>query len=382
VRKYKIAYVIDGLSMGGAERLMVPILKHLSRTAFDAYVCALQSKDGNPMVDEIRALGIPVECLGIKHLRDLNALPRLIKYLQGMGADLVHTQLEFANILGNVSAKILRLPSLCTIHVMPSLDVKTKSKLHQKVEWFALRHFCDRVISVSEEARQYHIAISGAPSEKVTTVYNGIDLSGFLNADQARERAAIRTELGIPVDANLLVTVAVLRPQKGIQFMIRALPAVLASNPDTYYLVVGGGSHESVLIEEVNQAGVQDRVIFAGMRKDVVRLLAASDIFVLPTLTEALPTVLAEAMAAKLPIIASGVGGVPEMVVDGQNGCLVEPAHLDGLAKASIYLLNHPEQRAAMGAEGWKIVNQKFNIEGQVDRLKELYLEQLQTYGK
>jgi glycosyltransferase involved in cell wall biosynthesis len=381
-RKYKIVYVIDGLSMGGAERLMVPILKYLSRTDFDAYVCALQSKDGNPMADEIRALGIPVRCLDIKHLRDRHALPRLIKYLREVDADLVHTQLEFANILGNISAKFLHLPSVCTIHVMPSLDVKPKLKLHQRAEWFILRYFCDQVISVSEEARQYHLDISGARSSQVSTIYNGIDLSNFLNLDRELERTNVRTELGIPMDAIVLTTVAVLRPQKGIQFMIRALHALLASNPNAYYLIVGSGSHQNVLLEEVDKAGVKNRVIFAGMRKDIARLLAASDVFVLPTLTEALPTVLAEAMAAKLPIIASRVGGVPEMVMDGQNGCLVEPEDVDGLANACIGLLANPEKRAAMSADGWKIVNQKFNIERQVDQLRELYFDQLRAYGK
>jgi len=368
--------------MGGAERLMVPLLKHLSRADFDPYVCALQSKDGNPMADEIRALGVPIECLDVKHLRDINALPQLIKYLIGIGADLVHTQLEFANILGNISAKLLRLPSVCTIHVMPSLDVKTKSRLHQKVEWLSLHHFCDRVISVSEEAQQYHLSVSGASADQVTTIYNGIDLSSFLNIDRKGERINVRQELGIPIDANLLITVAVLRPQKGIQFMIRALPAILHSIADTYYLIVGNGSHQSALVEEVNQAGVEDRVIFAGMRKDVARLLAASDVFVLPTLTEALPTVLAEAMAAKLPIVASRVGGVPEMVTDGQNGCLVEPEDLHGLVNSCIHLLSKPEIQATMGAAGWEIVNHKFNIERQVDKLEELYLDQLHTYGK
>lgn len=381
-RKHKIAYVIDGLGMGGAERLMVPILKHLNRDRFDAYVCALQSRDGNPMAEELRLLGIPVECLDIKHLRDWDALPRLTGYLKRVGADLVHTQLEFANILGNVSAKYLRLPSVCTIHVMPALDVKTKSKLHQRVEWFALRRFCDRVISVSEEARQHHLAISGAPSSQVVTLYNGIDLSSFVSLERERERAAVRTELGIPPDANVLTTVAVLRPQKGIQFMIRALPAILASHPNTYYLVVGDGSHRDALLEEVQKAGVGDRVVFAGMRRDVTRLLSASDVFVLPTLTEALPTVLAEAMAARLPIVASRVGGVPEMVTDGQNGCLVEPEDLDGLVLACRQLVAGKDIRAAMGEEGWRTVDQKFNIERQVDTLEELYLDQLRAYGK
>jgi glycosyltransferase involved in cell wall biosynthesis len=381
-QKHKIAYVIDGLSMGGAERLMVPILKHLNRTDFDAYICALQSKDGNPMAEEIRVLGIPVDCLEIKHLRDLNTLPRLIKYLKRIGADLVHTQLEFANILGNISAKCLRLPSVCTIHVMPSLDVKTKSKLHQKLEWFVLKYFCDRVISVSEEAREYHLHISGADPDQVATIYNGIDLSGFLSLDCELERVNVREELGIPMDAKVLTTVAVLRPQKGIQYMIRALPAVLASNPNAYYLIVGDGPHRSTLIEEVRKATVNDRVIFAGMRRDVPRLLSASDIFVLPTLTEALPTVLAEAMAAKLPIVASRVGGIPEMINNKQNGCLVEPEDLAGLANACIHLLNDAKERATLGAEGWNIVNQKFNIERQVDKLEELYMNQLRAYGK
>src|SRR3972149_2961323 len=151
-RKYKIAFIIDGLNMGGAERLMVPLLKHLSRMDFDPYVCALQSKGGNPLADEIRALGIPVDCLHVKHLRDITALPRLMDYLRGIQADLVHTQLEFSNILGNISATLLHLPSVCTIHMMPSLDVGNKAWLHQRVEWLALRYFCDHVISVSEEA--------------------------------------------------------------------------------------------------------------------------------------------------------------------------------------------------------------------------------------
>jgi glycosyltransferase involved in cell wall biosynthesis len=265
---------------------------------------------------------------------------------------------------------------------MPSLDVKTKSKLHQKLEWFALRNFCDRVISVSEEAKHYHLKISGASPERVSTIYNGIDLSSFEGLDSEHEREAVRAELGIPMDAEVLTTVAVLRLQKGIQYMIRGLPAVLASRPHTYYLVAGNGSHRDVLVEEAHRSGVGERVIFAGMRKDVPRLLAASDIFVLPTLTEALPTVLAEAMAARLPIVASRVGGIPEMITDEQNGCLVESGDVNQLVAACVHLLNDPERRAAMGAKGWEVVDRKFNIERQVDRLEELYRKQLRAYGK
>jgi glycosyltransferase involved in cell wall biosynthesis len=264
---------------------------------------------------------------------------------------------------------------------MPSLEVKTKSKLHQKLEWLVLKYFCDHVVSVSEEARLHHLQVSGASSDRVSTIYNGIELSGFLDFDRDLERVNVRAELRVPSDAVLLTTVAVLRPQKGIQHMIRALPAVLASEPNTYYVVVGDGAHREMLVEEAEKAGMSDRIIFTGMRKDVSRLLVASDVFVLPTLTEALPTVLAEAMAAKLPIVASRVGGIPEMVMDGQNGCLVEAQDVTALATACIHLLDHREKRIAMGIEGWNIVEQKFNIERQVDKLEELYIEQLQAHG-
>jgi len=123
-------------------------------------------------------------------------------------------------------------------------------------------------------------------------------------------------------------------------------------------------------------------VIFAGLRNDIPRLLSASDIFVLPTLTEALPTVLAEAMAARLPIVACAVGGVPEMVTDGENGRLVSAGIPRELSDACIALLAVPEVRKKMGEKGWQIVNEKFNIQEQVGQLGKLYLELIGDYGR
>ena len=378
---HKIVFIIDGLGMGGAERLMIPILSHLNQGQFDVRVCVLQSKEGNPLAEDIRRLGVTVDFLEIKRLRDLSALRRLRKYLIDTEASLVHTQLEFSNILGNISAKLLRLPSVCTVHVLPSIEVSAKSKLHQQVEWLALRLFCDRVITVSEETRRHYIAQSGILPKKISTIYNGIDLTHFHELDVDLERVAVRDEFQIPTDANLLVTVAVLRQKKGIEYMIRALPAVLEAHPNTYYLIVGDGAHREMLMAEASKLGVRERVVFAGMRKDIPRILFSSDVFVLPTLTEALPTVLAEAMASHLPIIASSVGGVPEMVVNGENGILVSPANPIKLSDACNALLGSPEVCASMGKRGWQIVNQKFTINEQVTQLKKLYLEKIRRYG-
>ncbi len=381
-RKYNIVYVIDGLGMGGAERLMVPLLRNLNRQFFEPRVCVLQVKDGNPAANDIRALGVPVDLISVERLRDITAIYRIRKYLKAVKADLVHTQLEFANSLGSFASKLLGLPSVCTIHTMPSQDMKVKSKIHQEIEALSLRFFCDRIIAVSEEARLFYIEISNASPQKVITIYNGIDLTNFINIDRYEARLEVRKELGIPLDANLLTTVAVLRHLKGIQFMIRALSAVLEATPNTYYLIVGGGVHHDALADEADKDRVKEHVVFAGPRNDIPRLLAASDVFVLPTLTDALPTVLAEAMAARLPIVASAVGGVPEMVTDGRNGYLVSPGSPGELSEACITLLTTPEIRNEMGQNGWQIVNEKFNIHGQIGQLEKLYLELMSNYAK
>jgi glycosyltransferase involved in cell wall biosynthesis len=377
-----IAYMIDGLGLGGAERLMIPLLSNLDRQYFSPRVCVFQNRNGNPIADDLVALGIPVDLLHIPYLRDVTAIPRLIRYMKEFQTDLVHTQLEFADTLGNLAAKWLRKPSVCTVHTIPSQDMNAKLHLHQDVEFFCLRHFCDMVISVSEEAQRFHMDVGRMSAQKTCTIYNGIDLANFSTAALQSDPQTVRREFDIPQSATLLITVAVLRELKGIQFMIRAMPAILEACPDTYYLVVGSGDHYEKLVDEARLQGVENRVIFAGARKDIPALLSAANLFVLPTLTEALPTVLAEAMSARLPILATRVGGVPEMIVDDLNGRLVEPGEPNLLAAACIELIRSPETRAEMGARGRVVVEQKFDVRAQAGHLRDLYLGLVDAYEK
>jgi glycosyltransferase involved in cell wall biosynthesis len=380
--KKTVIFVIDGLGIGGAERLMIPILACLNRERFEARVCVLQSKEGNPLAADIQALGVPVDSLDVKQLRDFTAISKLRKYLKQHKADIVHTQLEFSNILGNISARSMGLPGISTIHVLPVSDAGFKARLHQWVEWTALRLFCDRVVTVSEETRRHYIAQSGISPGKLFTIYNGIDLERFQRIEPYLAHASVRKEFALPDDAILLITVAVLRPPKGIQYMIRALPSIVARFPKAYYLVVGDGVHADALADEAMQNNVGEHVLFAGSRTDIAQLLSGSDIFILPTLTEALPTVLAEAMACHLPIIASAVGGVPEMVQTGENGILIPPADPEELSAACTQLLADHDLRMNMGEKGWLQVNEKFNVKRQVLQLQKQYLELINHYGK
>ena len=155
--------------------------------------------------------------------------------------------------------------------------------------------------------------------------------------------------------------------------MLDAMPAVLTAVPDAHYLIVGDGDYRPELEAQMAQLAIDERVHFAGQRRDVADLLAASDLFVLPTLTDALPTVLMEAMALHLPLLATAVGGVPEMVQNGYNGLLVPPGSASQLAQATIALLQDEAKRREMGENGRLLVEQKFNIQRQAAELASLY---------
>ena len=380
-RKFNIVFLIDGLGWGGAERLMIPILANIDKQLFSVRVGVFQVRNGNPIADDLRALGIPVDLIPVPYMRDLTAISRITAYLKDVKADLIHAQLELGDILGGITAQRMRLPSVSTLHTMPSQDMGLKSRMHQEVEYFCLRHFFSMIISVSDEARQFHKEVGRLSDRKTCTIYNGIDISHFPTSPRSN-REAVLDEFNIPSAATVLITVAVLRELKGIQYMIRALPEILSANPNLYYLIAGSGDYQDALMEEASRVGVRDRVIFAGARKDVPALMSASDIFILPTLTEALPTVLAEAMAAYLPIVACRVGGVPEMVEDGVNGRLVDPANPQQLASVCNDLIQHPETLSKMGYAGRRIVEEKFDVRVQVEKLQNLYRNLIKSYGK
>lgn len=381
MKQKRIIWLIDSLGWGGAERLLAAYLQHFDTNRFEPRVCVLHARDGNPLAAEIERLGIPVDTISLRHLRDPLGLPRLLRYLRRYRPHLLHTQLGFADILGSLAGRILNIPTVSTLHTFDNPSPGSRSYWRNQLKWWALRHFCDRVIAVSEGMRQYHLQRGKLPLYKTMTLYNGIDLAPFTPGDNGHQRAE-RQALGIPPEAPLLITVAVLRPLKGIQYMIEALPTILQAVPEARYLVVGSGPHEASLKELVKAQGLSERVIFTGARRDVPNLLALSDLFVLPTLTEALPTVLAEAMAAQKPIVVSNVGGVPEMVEHGCNGLLVPPADPARLAEACLHLLQNPDQARNLARTGRQIVEQRFNIRAQVLQLGGLYEELLARRGR
>jgi glycosyltransferase involved in cell wall biosynthesis len=232
------------------------------------------------------------------------------------------------------------------------------------------------VITVSEAGRLHHLHYGNLPPGKVITMYNGVDLGVFGSRDEPARRS-LRRELRIQPEAPVIATVAVLRKPKGIQHLIGALADILPSMPETKLIIVGDGDEGPALRRRAADLQLDDHVVFTGARSDIADVLAMSNLFVLPTLEDVLPTVVAEAMAAGLPVVASDVGGLPEMVVDGVTGLLVPPADEEALADACLELLTDRRKAEAMGLAGRNVAKERFDVQHQSKLLEDFYVSML-----
>ncbi len=375
--KTKIIWMIDSLGHGGAERLTLAILERFDRKRFDLRVCALQERGGNPVAKDLQNAGIPVDLLNIPTLRHPANLFKITSYLRRHQPQLIHTQLEFSIILGSLAAKLMGIPCVSTLHTLDNPQER-RAYWRYRVTLAALKYLCNRSIGVSETTRLHHLRDGQIPSEKIITLYNGIDLSVYKNPTP-KARLKKRKELGLSPHSIVAVTVAVLREPKGIQFMLQAMTQLRETHPSLQYLIVGDGEHGPTLKEMTRNLNLEGQVIFAGQRTDIPEILPVGDFFVLPTLTEALPTVLMEAMAAHKAIIASKVGGVPEMIQDGVNGRLLPPGDVSALVTACAQLADDSALRNAWGSAGHAICQEKFNIERQILALEHLYASLIGT---
>jgi glycosyltransferase involved in cell wall biosynthesis len=367
-----VLFLIDSLGMGGAERTLATTLHFIDRELVEPRVCVLQERDGNPVAESIREFGIPVDTVPVKRLRDLSAPVRLRRYVRRHRIDLIHCHLGFAVSIGGPVGASLGIPVVATNHTFNEPAPGSRESYRMAVHRWSLRNMHASVIAVSEAGRRHVVETVPLAGDKVRVVYNGVDIDRF-DAIDPSTRTTIRSGFGIPAESPLVTTVSVLRPEKGIADLLEAMTLILESAPDTHLLVVGDGEDRERLVRLTASLSLDDRVRFAGHRDDVPQILAASDVFVLPTLGDVLPTSVAEAMAAGLPVVASDVGGLAEMVEDGVTGFLVPPGSPTGIADRCLVLINDPPQRELLGNRGRDRAVERFDVRRQTATLVSLY---------
>ncbi|MGH8915444.1 MAG: glycosyltransferase [Acidimicrobiia bacterium] len=367
--------MIDSLGPGGAEQTLKRVVEFIDKAVFECRVAVLQVREGNPVADEIRDLGVPVDVVRVDRLRSLRGHARLLRYLLAYRPSIVHTHLEFSGTLGGIYGRLVGATPIGTIHTFAVGKAPRETK-RLGLMWFSLRRAHVKVIAPSRSGMTHARTVGRIPAERMVVMHNGVDLDKFRPASASR--ALVREQLGIAGEARLLVTVAVLRRGKGIDDLISAMPEIIESIPDAVALIVGDGAQRLALQRLTEDAGMAGRVVFAGSRHDVPALLSASDVFVLPTHEDLLPSVVAEAMAAGLPVVASDVGGLRDMVGDDSTGVLYPAGDIAALTEACVDLLDDGPRRELMGRAGRLVAQDKFDIRKHVDALRRLYVDSLQ----
>jgi glycosyltransferase involved in cell wall biosynthesis len=349
--------------VGGAEEMVLNLVRHLP-ARFEPAVCCIH--EAGPIGEEIRRTGTPVSVLGLTPgLRRPRDIFGIAGHLRGAQPKIVHTFLLTASLYGRLAAILARVPIVIGTEVNIYEDKRPAHALAERL----LMAGTDCMVVSAESVRDFYVRQVHAEPSKIDVIYNAVD---FTQAKATMSRAEMRKTLGLPVAAQVAGIIARLTEQKGHRYLFDAL----ASHPglaDVHLLVVGDGAQRGDLVRDVDAKGLSARVHFLGARRDLGNLLAAMDLFVLPSLWEGLPLSMVLAMGAGLPIVATRVAGIPEVVDDGRTGLLVEPRDSDALGVALARLLRDPELRRRIGEDAKAAVLPRFGVDRYIDSVAALY---------
>jgi sugar transferase (PEP-CTERM/EpsH1 system associated) len=363
--RVQVLLLITELNVGGAERIVAQLATHLPRDRYQVRVACLYAP--HAVGADIEAAGIPVINLDMRGKGDLRAPLRLLRLLRREPVDVLHAHLFHANFLAATVGKAAGVPVvIATRH-----SIEIGGRLRERINR-ATRPLCDTVVAVSREVYQAEIDRSGIDSARVTLIPSGVELDRFAAPDPAATER-LRRAWHIQPETKLIGTVGRLVPPKGHTYLLDAATRLRDRAPKLRIAIVGDGPLRPALEAQTRSLGLSDTVIFTGIRREVPEILALLDLFVLPSLWEGLPIALLEAMAAGRPVVATRVGGVPEVVVDGTTGRLVATSDPDALANAILTLLQDPDLRRRMGAAGQARVRKHFSVERMVKDMDQLY---------
>jgi glycosyltransferase involved in cell wall biosynthesis len=366
----KVLVLIKCMGHGGAERLVVSMMRRRDRDRFD-YEVAYVLEDRNTLVPQLTEAGVPVHSLGARGNHDLRWTRRLRTLLTEGRFDIVHSHLPYAATFGRLVAATLpaRRPALVyTEHSMwdkMALAVKALNRVTIGLD--------DRLLVVSEACRQ---SLPPALRRRATVVVHGIDLEPIDEARRRHEeyRGAVRAELGVADGELLALTVAGLRWPKGYDILLPAARRVVDRGVPVRFVAVGDGPLRRDLERQHTALGLGDHFRFVGERDDVARLLAAADMFVLPSRQEGLPLALMEAVCSGLPVVATSVGELPNLLTDGTDARVVPPEEPSALAEAVLRLVSDPALRARLSAAALGL-SDRFDVRRCVHEVEAVYDE-------
>jgi len=366
VKKIRIAQIIYGLKLAGAEKIVLSLATRIPQDRFETVVVTLTA-DG-AIEKPLRDAGVRVVYVPKFGRYDALVLYRLACTLRGEGIDIAHTHLFTADSWGRVAAAMARVPLI--VSTLHAVDLWLSSLQIAVERWTSF--YAHRLIAVSGAVKDFYISRAGIPSEKISVVYNGIDISRF---PAAVEREGKRRELGISPGGLLVGVAARLEEQKDLFTWLRAARIAAAERQDLEFVIAGEGSQRAALEEFSRSIGMGQKVHFLGAREDVDEIIAVCDLIMFSSRFEGLSLSMLECMASGKPVIASRTGGIAEIIRDGENGVLASPGDERELSRAMLRLLGDEDAGRRLGEAARKTVVERFTIEGMIEGTVQIYEE-------
>jgi glycosyltransferase involved in cell wall biosynthesis len=367
----KVFHILSNPGIGGIEGMLSELIPKIDKNSCDMRVVNMRSESkAYPLWDKTN---VPYCKLKTPSKLLLGSIFGFIKLLRKEKPDILEIYGLRANIIGRLAGKLAGVPVIIT-GVLSTDDWRKWYHvwLDRATGWAV-----DSWIANSKACKKSVVDREKYPPERISVIYDGIDISYWTKVDENSDRERLRREWGFSEDNIVFVTVANLRPDKGVQFLIEAIPAVLDKQPKSCFVLVGSDWMGGKLQNRCKQLGIENAVIFTGFRRDIHAIYQAADAAVLPSLREGLPICLIEAMSMELPIVASMVSGIPELVVEGQTGLLVPSRNIEALTIALQTIGQNEIMRMEMGKAGKKRVRENFTIERMAKELIEYYDKKL-----
>ena len=384
VPRIQLVKFLPSFGIGGTEKQVANLTKRMDRRAFDvSFTC--MNRWGE-MVSEIEGRqGLAISEYPLGSFYELNAFRQQWRFVQALRqrrTQILHSYNFYANMFSLPAAKLAGVPCLiASIRDMGIYLTPTKLRAQKLVCRLA-----DRIVVNAGAIRDWLVE-QGYPAQKIVVIRNGVDTSRFGIRDDG---AALRRELHIPTGAPMVVMLARLNPTKGIECLFQAAIRLRDRHPDAYFVAVGecytrnaAGqivldiAYRQQLQARMQSLGLAQRFCFAGLRNDVPQVLAAAAVSVLPSVSEGISNTLLESLAAGVPVVATRVGGTPEVIEDGEHGLLVPVNDPQALADAISRVLADPVLAARLGASGQRRVAEEFSFEAVVRKTEDLYRELL-----
>ena len=364
----RIVHLTASALLGGPERQMLGLAAALPAEFVSTFLSFSEGGRCRPFLAAARTAGFDAAELRNDTPRLWSAVRELTAFLRGNRADVLVTHGYKSNLLGRPAARQAGVPIVSVSRGWTSENVKVRC--YEALDRLHLR-FMDRVVCVS--AGQARKALeAGVRADRVRVIRNGARLSAFADPDPAG-RARLRQLAGS--DGPVLLAAGRLSPEKGFRLLVEAAGFVRRAVPAARFVVCGEGAERVSLERQIRRLGLTDVVRLVGHRSDLDALLSWTDVVVLPSYTEGLPNVVLEAAAAGVPVVATAVGGTPEVVVDGQTGYLVPSGNAAGLADRIIDLLRHPDRAAAFGQAARRRMRDHFSFDVQARAYQTLFAE-------